>query len=605
MKQTPKQILQTVFGYSDFRPHQQEIIAGIISQRDAFVLMPTGGGKSLCYQIPALYLAGTAIVVSPLISLMKDQVDALHANGVRAACYNSSLDEQLSRQVLAQFHAGELDLLYVAPERLMSAAFLTRLQDIDISLFAVDEAHCVSQWGHDFRPEYVRLGELRELFPDIPVVAFTATADSQTRKDIIVRLRLHTPDVHVTGFDRPNIRYSALEKSKPFDQLKAFLNQHRDEAGIVYALSRKRVEEVAAKLQLAGFRALPYHAGLPAAQRQLAHEKFMRDEVDVVVATVAFGMGIDKPDVRFVVHYDLPKNIEGYYQETGRAGRDGLPADALLLFGPQDMVMARRMVENSVNEEQKRIETYKLNSMIAFAEALTCRRRVLLNYFGEDLREDCGNCDICSDPPECYDATVDAQKALSCVCRVGQRFGMRHVVDVLRGLDNERIRNLHHSELSTYGIGSEHSDAVWTSLFRQLIHRGYLIQDIANYSVLKLTAEARPLLKGEVQLELAKPRLRERGKIKQKLVVAVEGRDELLFELLRELRKELAAEEGIAPYMVFGDATLTQMAILLPSTPAEFLDINGVGDKKLVKYGDVFMKEIADYRVAATQGISG
>jgi len=600
MNQTPKEILQAVFGYSDFRPHQREIIEDVISQRDVFVLMPTGGGKSLCYQIPALFLPGTTIVVSPLISLMKDQVDALRANGVNAACYNSSLGEASSRQLLAQFHAGELDLLYVAPERLMSPGFLARLDEIAISLFAVDEAHCVSQWGHDFRPEYVQLGELRERFPDIPMVALTATADSQTRKDIIHRLQLQKPTVHVTGFDRPNIRYSALEKSKPFEQLKVFLDQVKGDSGIVYALSRKRVEEVAARLQQAGYRALPYHAGLPAGQRLEAHEKFMRDEVDVVVATVAFGMGIDKPDVRFVVHYDLPKNIEGYYQETGRAGRDGLPAEALLLFGAQDMVMARRLVENSVDEEQRRIGVHKLNSMVAFSEALTCRRRVLLNYFGEELGDDCGNCDICSAPPECYDATVDAQKALSCVYRVGQRFGMRHVIDVLRGADNERIRNLRHNELTTYGIGSERSDAEWTSLLRQLMHRGFLLQDIANYSVLKLTGEARPLLKGEIQLELAKPRLRERGKKKRKLAAAVEGRDELLFELLRELRKELATEERIAPFMVFGDASLTQMAILLPSTRAEFLDVNGVGEKKLEKYGDVFLKEIADYRAASS-----
>ena len=597
MNQTPKEILQAVFGYSDFRPHQQEIIEGIVSQRDAFILMPTGGGKSLCYQLPALCLHGTVIVVSPLISLMKDQVDALQANGVAAACYNSSLNEKRSRALLAQFHAGELDLLYVAPERLMSASFQARLDDIDISLFAVDEAHCVSQWGHDFRPEYVQLGQLRQRFPDIPMAAFTATADPQTRGDIIQRLQLHNPDIYVTGFDRPNIRYGALEKAKPFDQLTTFLAGHQGDAGIVYALSRKRVEEVAGKLQAAGFRALPYHAGLPAAQRQAAHEQFMRDEIDVVVATVAFGMGIDKPDVRFVVHYDLPRNIEGYYQETGRAGRDGLPADTLLLFGAQDMVLARRMVEGNENEQQRRIESHKLNSMVAFAESLTCRRRVLLNYFGEELGDACGNCDICSDPPECYDATVDAQKALSCVYRVGQRFGMRHVVDVLRGADNERVRSLRHNELSTYGIGNDHTDAEWTSLFRQLIHRGYLVQDIASYSILKLTPEARPLLKGEAKLELARPRIRERNKKKRKLVAPVEGRDEMLFELLRELRKDLAREEGIAPYMVFGDAALTQMAILLPSNRDEFLDINGVGASKLEKYGDVFLKEISGYRV--------
>ena len=595
-----QQTLRRVFGYDSFRPHQREIIEDLIAGEDAFVLMPTGGGKSLCYQVPALHRPGVGIVVSPLISLMKDQVDALVANGVAAAFYNSSLGSDAARQVLARLHNHELDLLYISPERLISGGFLDRLADVDIALFAIDEAHCVSQWGHDFRPEYAGLYQLRERFPHVPLVALTATADDTTRDDIARVLRLDHAKRHITGFDRPNIRYTVLEKHKPFDQLMAFLDKRRNEAGIVYALSRKKVEEVAGKLQGQGIKAAAYHAGFPAEQRERVQDAFLKDEVQVVVATVAFGMGIDKPNVRFVVHYDLPKNVEGFYQETGRAGRDGLPSEALLLYGAQDVVTARRLIDNSRNTEQQRIEIHKLNAMVALAEAVTCRRRVLLGYFGEPLEQDCGNCDVCTDPPERFDATVDAQKALSCVYRVGQRFGLKHVIDVLRGADTDRIRTLGHTGLSTYGIGSDKTEQEWTSILRQLIHHGYLVQDIANYSVLKLTPAARPLLRGETKLELAKPRIKQiTNKTRRpKAAAGLAVNDEPLFHELRRLRKELADAEGKPPYIVFGDATLVQMAREKPLTEQDLLSISGVGQAKLEKYGNDFLDAITEYCVA-------
>ncbi len=592
--------LKSIFGYDSFRPHQEAIVSEIIRGEDAFVLMPTGGGKSLCYQIPALHRSGVGIVVSPLISLMKDQVDALVANGVAAACYNSSLSEGEARRTLARFHAGELDLLYVAPERLMSESFQERLQTMDIALFAIDEAHCVSQWGHDFRPEYIQLGKLRQLFPSVPLIALTATADPHTRVDIIQRLGLGKAVCHVAGFDRPNIRYTVVEKLKPAQQLQVFLKGRPEDAGIVYALSRKRVEEVAERLQAAGIRAAAYHAGLPDKERSRVQEAFQRDDIRIVVATVAFGMGIDKPNVRFVVHYDLPKNVESYYQETGRAGRDGLPSEALLLFGYGDIAISRSLIESGGNPEQNRIELHKLNAMVGFAEALTCRRRVLLGYFGEELTEDCGNCDICLNPPDRFDATEEARKALSCVYRVGQRFGMGHVVEVLRGSQSQRITTLGHDKLSTYGIGRDLSQDAWGSMIRQLIHLGYLEQDMANYSVLRLTTKARPLLKGEEKLTLARPRIRvapvkqaerQQGKRgKEKLVY-----DQGLFKELRNLRKRLADEQQVPPFVIFGDATLIEMAAYKPTNADEMAGINGVGAHKLGRYGEQFLRVIREY----------
>ena len=597
MTDTPRNTLKTVFGYDSFRPFQEEIISGLIRGEDAFVLMPTGGGKSLCYQIPALHRPGVGIVVSPLISLMKDQVDALVANGVSAACYNSTVSEAEARRLLARLHGGELDLLYVAPERLMSEAFLERLQELPIALFAIDEAHCVSQWGHDFRPEYVQLGRLRTLFPRVPLIALTATADPQTRTDIIERLGLTGAPCIVAGFDRPNIRYTVVDKAKPFQQLLAFLKGRPNEAGIVYALSRKRVDQVAEQLAAVGLSAAPYHAGLPDSERHRVQEAFLRDDLQIVVATVAFGMGIDKPNVRFVVHYDLPRNIESYYQETGRAGRDGLPSEALLLFGYGDIAIGRGLIESGSNAEQNRIELHKLNAMVGMAEALTCRRRVLLGYFGERLEEDCGNCDVYLNPPERYDATIEAQKALSCVFRVGERFGMGHVIDVLRGSHNQRIQSLRHDRLSTYGIGREISQDAWGSLIRQLVHLGYLDQDMGNYSVLRLTSRARPLLRGEERLTLARPRVRPIPAKKQ----AKRGReglpyDEALFQELRELRKRLADEQQVPPFVVFSDATLVEMAARRPTNAEELAQISGVGKHKLGRYGPVFLQLLQGFR---------
>jgi ATP-dependent DNA helicase RecQ len=606
MAASPQKILQTVFGFNHFRFAQEEIISGLIAGKDQFVLMPTGGGKSLCYQIPAMIREGVAIVVSPLISLMQDQVTALAANGVSAAFYNSSLAANEARQVLAKLHQGTLKLLYIAPERLMSDDFLARLDDIPISLFAIDEAHCISGWGHNFRPEYVRLGELRQRFPKVPLIALTATADKPTHADIVNHLHLHNAQQHVASFNRPNIRYTVIDKHQPMQQLKQFLSTKVDEAGIIYCTTRNQVEEVANKLHDAGFKVQPYHAGLTNDIRKSAQDKFQRDELQIIVATVAFGMGIDKPNVRFVVHYDIPKNIECYYQETGRAGRDGFDAEALLLYGAADSAKIRGMLEMSNNENQKRIEVHKLNAMIGFAEAQTCRRRVLLNYFSEQLSVDCGNCDTCLNPPEMFDGTIAAQKVLSCVFRVQQRFGIKHVIDVLRGSENQRITQFGHETVSTYGIGKEFSATEWTSIVRQLIHRGYLEQDITHFSTLKLMPHCKDLLQGKETISLAKPRisisddsLSRGGKLSKKAAKS-KDRAELtttaeqsLFDRLRQLRKTLAEQASIPPFYVFSDATLIEMSLKKPTDAASFLSIHGVGNHKLATYGEIFMAEIS------------
>ncbi len=588
--------LKTVFGFHQFRAPQQEVIERVIAGEDVFLVMPTGGGKSLCYQIPALHRSGVAIVVSPLIALMKDQVDALQDNGVRAACLNSSLTSDEVRQVLRQMHCGELDLLYVAPERLLLPDFLETVATLSLALFAIDEAHCISQWGHDFRPDYVRLGQLRALFPQVPIVAMTATADPETRKDIVNQLGIQQARVFVAGFDRPNITYTVIPKHKPFVQLCGFLKGRSDESGIVYALSRKRVEQIADQLVQQGFSAAAYHAGLSDRERSRVQNGFRCDDIRIVVATVAFGMGIDKPNVRFVVHYDMPKSVESYYQETGRAGRDGLNSEAVMLFGMGDVMTARSLIETSDNAERVRIELQKLNAMVAYCEALTCRRRALLSYFGDQMPHDCDNCDICTDPPQRMDASELAKKALSCVYRVGERFGVRHVIEVLRGSKNQRILELRHHELSTYGIGADLSPLEWENIFRQLIHLGYLVQDFTRYGVLGLSPAARPVLTGQVQVILGLPRatVKPEEKSRRKKGVSA-GFNQGLFDRLRGVRKEIADAAGVPPFVVFSDATLLEMASSKPHDFRELLAVNGVGEHKLQKYGTRFLAEIRDF----------
>ncbi len=596
---TPLQILEEVFGYEAFRPPQDEVIDQLVGGGDALVLMPTGGGKSLCYQIPALARSGVAVVVSPLIALMQDQVDALHQNGVRAAFLNSTLGRDEVRAVEEALHRGELDLLYIAPERLLLPRTLALLEQLGLALFAIDEAHCVSQWGHDFRPEYVQLSLLPQRFPHVPRIALTATADEATRAEIIERLELAQARHFICGFDRPNIRYRIAEsRGNAREQLLRFIrDEHPGEAGIVYCLSRKRVEEIAAWLARQGLSALPYHAGLPAEQRQMHQQRFLREEGVIIVATIAFGMGIDKPDVRFVAHLNLPKSLEAYYQETGRAGRDGLPADAWMLYGLQDVITLRQMQAGSTAPEHiKRIEHHKLDAMLGLCEVTHCRRQALLRYFGDELEQPCGNCDTCLEPPETWDASVAAQKALSCVYRTGQRFGVSYLVDVLLGKEDARIQRFGHDRISTFGIGDELKQNEWRDLYRQLIAHGLLTVDLQGHGALRLSEASRPVLRGEQRLHLRRLRspVKREGRSRGKVAQSVDQADQGLWEALRECRQRLAAEQGIPAYMIFHDATLLEMIELRPNNLQELATVSGVGQRKLEAYGEAFLEVLRD-----------
>lgn len=599
----PEQVLHDTFGFRQFRSGQKEVVNAVIQQQDTLVIMPTGGGKSICYQVPALMLPGLSIVISPLISLMKDQVDSLRRNGVAAAFLNSSLEKQQVIDIYRAIHNHQIKLLYLSPERLLRPEFLSQLSQWPISMIAIDEAHCVSQWGHDFRPEYAALAQVRQYAPQAPMIALTATADRATQHDIIHQLQLREPFIHLASFDRPNIRYNQVEKLKPQTQLLQFIEQQQNSSGIVYCTSRKRVDELSHKLSLAGYNAKAYHAGMSSTERAEVQEQFIRDELDIVVATVAFGMGIDKPNVRYVVHFDIPKNIESYYQETGRAGRDALPAEAILFYDPADIARVRSFTDAIEDPKQKQIEIHKVNAMASFAESQTCRRQVLLNYFGERQSQACGNCDICLDPPKQYNGLEDAQKVLSCVYRLEQKFGIHYMIEVLRGSNNQRVRQYGHDKLSTYGIGKEQSSEHWLSVTRQLIHLGLLVQDITQHSVLRLTPTARPILRGEQNLQLALPRTKTIKNKRQKSDLNLSEDERRLFALLKNLRKQIADEEiskksgikGIPPYVVFNDASLVEMAQNQPQNENEFLAINGVGQEKLRRYGQQFLHRINSF----------
>jgi ATP-dependent DNA helicase RecQ len=594
----PREILQHVFGYPAFRGEQEAIVEHVAGGGDALVLMPTGGGKSLCYQIPALLRQGTAIVVSPLIALMHDQVSALKEAGVAADFLNSSQGNDTGWAVERRLLAGDLKLLYVAPERLLMPRMLAMLdrllEDGRLGLFAIDEAHCVSQWGHDFRPEYLQLSTLHERFPAVPRIALTATADQETREEIARRLQLQEARRFVASFDRPNIRYRIVEKDKPQPQLLDFVRgEHAGEAGIVYCLSRRKVEETAAWLAEQGVAALPYHAGLPSELRANHQLRFLREDGVVMVATIAFGMGIDKPDVRFVAHLDLPRSIEGYYQETGRAGRDGLPAEAWMAWGAADVVQQRRMLnESEAGEDFKRLANARLEALVGLVETTDCRRQHLLAYFGEAAAP-CGNCDNCIDPPRTWDGADAARKALSCAYRTGQRYGAGHLIDVLRGESTDKIRERGHDRITTFGIGADLDEKTWKAVFRQLVARSMLAVDHDRFGALVLTDLARPILRGEAGFTLRQPSTKKRLKAGRGQVIAT-GAEATLFERLRAWRGETARARNVPAYVIFHDATLREIAARAPRSLAELAGISGVGDRKLEAYGEALIGLLAE-----------
>jgi len=596
----PLEILKAVFGYDHFRGQQQEVIEQLLAGQDALVLMPTGGGKSLCYQIPALIRPGVGIVISPLIALMQDQVSALLQLGVKAAFLNSTLSSDEVRTIERQLLNNELDLLYIAPERLTSGRTLALFQRIQIALFAIDEAHCVSQWGHDFRVDYLQLSMLHEQFPDIPRIALTATADEKTRQEISLRLNLEKAPLYLSGFDRPNIRYRIVQKQQAREQLLQFiLAEHAGDSGIVYCLSRKKVDETAEWLRAKGIHALAYHAGMSNDLRYQHQHRFLMEESLVIVATIAFGMGIDKPNVRFVAHLDLPKSVEAYYQETGRAGRDGLPANAWMAYGLQDVITLRRMLADSnADEAHKRLELHKLDAMLALCEQVHCRRQALLNYFGDQLEQPCKNCDTCLETVETWDGTLVAQQALSCIYRTGQRFGVGYLIEVLRGKETERIINAAHHKQSTFGIGKELDDQQWSSVFRQLVARNLVSVNFDHFSVLQLTDACRPILRGEQQLMLRKDIKPEKSRIGKKGTsksFSKAERNSDLWEALRAKRREIADAQDVPPYIIFNDATLMAMLESKPINHKQFALLSGVGERKLTLYGDQFLAVIKDY----------